>query len=141
MSFFTDTMKNMCVNELNNINETLNTKHFEFINKDFLEMIDDLNSGSNDLLIVDPPYLLQKDMYSTDWTEEHDIKLFELLLNTKCDFIYFNYLTRDGIVNEELKKFIEENNLKYKVINSKTLSGQGRSENIKNVEEIIITNV
>ena len=80
-------------------------------------------------------------MYDTDWTEAHDEKLFELLNNTKDDFIYFNYLERDGIVNEQLKDFINKNNLKYIEINNKTLAGQGRSKNVKTVSEVIVTNI
>ena len=62
----------------------------------------------------------------------------------KCknnDWIYFNYLKRDGIENEELKQFIKENNLSYIEINNKTLAGQGRDKNIKDVSEVIITNI
>lgn len=139
--FFTETMKQSCVNELNNVGELLATKNFKFANKDFLEFTDSTGDTQKDLLIIDPPYMLQKDMYTMDWTAEHDTKLFDLLSNTKNDFIYFNYLVRDGVVNEELKQFIEDNKLTYKVINSKTLSGQGRSENIREVQEVIVTNV
>lgn len=138
--FFTETMKHLCVNELNAISEMIHSKNCQFVNKDFLEFVDGLGDNQNDLLIIDPPYILQKDMYSTDWTAKHDAKLFQLLSNTKNDFIYFNYLVRDGVVNEELKHFIESNNLKYKIINSKTLSGQGRSTS-REVQEVIVTNV
>ena len=141
--FFTDKMKDMCINELNELSKKLQEGERNFTNKDFLEYINNYNydKKEKDLLVIDPPYILRKDMYDTDWTEEHDKKLFELLNNTKDDFIYFNYLERDGIINEQLKDFINKNNLKYIEINNKTLAGQGRSKNVKTVSEVIVTNI
>lgn len=139
--FFTDKMKSMCIEEINNLSKVLNNCKWEFFNKDFLEYKDVKHSDLKNLLIIDPPYMLRHDMYDTDWTIEHDKKLFELLKNTKNDFIYFNYLERDGEVNQIMLDFINENKLKYIEINNKTLSGQGRSKNIRNVKEVIITNV
>lgn len=139
--FFTEKMKNMCIEEINNLSKLLTGHEWEFNNKDFLEYQDIEYINIKDLLIIDPPYLLRHDMYDTDWTIEHDNKLFELLKNTKNDFIYFNYLERDGVINKPMLDFINENNLKYIEINNKTLAGQGRSENIKSVKEVIVTNV
>lgn len=139
--FFTDKMKNMCIEEINNLSKLLSGCEWEFHNKDFLDYQDIKYMNGKDLLIIDPPYLLRHDMYDTDWTIEHDNKLFELLKNTKNDFIYFNYLERDGVINKPMLDFINENNLKYIEINNKTLAGQGRSENIKSVKEVIVTNV
>lgn len=138
--FFTETMKNMVVEEINQIsNET--TEEYNFYNKDFLDYVEVANRDVKDLLILDPPYILRKDMYDTDWTEKHDAHLHKLLETTKNDFVYFNYLERDGVVNNELLRFINNNKLKYIEVNSKTLAGQGRSENIKPVKEVVVTNV
>ncbi|MGL5328401.1 MAG: DNA adenine methylase [Peptostreptococcaceae bacterium] len=137
--FFTDTMKNLCLKEINELSDKLHIGNYNFTNKDFIEY-ENYNNGNN-LLIIDPPYILRKDMYDTDWKKQHDDKLFDLLKNTKNDFVYFNYLERDGIVNKDLVNFIKANNLKTIEINGKTLSGQGRSENIREVKEVIVTNV
>lgn len=139
--FFTDTMKHLCVDEINKLSNKISGVEWCFYNKDFLQYKDVNFTNGKDLLIVDPPYMLRCDMYDTDWTQKHDEKLFELLENTSNDFIYFNYLERDGIKNESLLDFINKNNFRYIEINSKTLSGQGRSENIKSVKEVIVTNV
>lgn len=136
--FFTEKMKSLCLDEVNNLLNVLNDS-YKFINEDFLN-IDNLPEGKN-LLILDPPYILKKDMYDTDWSKEHDNRLFELMKCKNNDWIYFNYLKRDGIENEELKQFIKENNLSYIEINNKTLAGQGRDKNIKDVSEVIITNI
>lgn len=137
--FFTSTMKKLVLEELNGLSGNV-TMEYEFYNKDFLEY-EDICHENKSLLILDPPYILRKDMYDTDWTERHDERLHNLLSTTTNDFIYFNYLERDGVVNQELLNFIEQNNLKYIEINNKTLSGQGRSENIKPVKEILVTNI
>jgi hypothetical protein len=136
--FFTDTMKNLCINEINKLSDSIQEERFEFRNIDFLNYIDE---GNDHLLILDPPYILRKDMYDTDWTENHDKKLFDIMSNTKNDFIYFNYIERDGVINQELVDFINKNNLHTININNKTLAGQGRSENILDVKEVIVTNV
>lgn len=136
--FFTENMKTLCVNELNKLSVKLKNSNFTFLNLDFKDM--KLNEGSN-LLILDPPYSLWSDMYTVDWKKEHDEKLFEFMRNSNNDFIYFNYLERDGVVNEELLEFINENNLTVIEINNKTSSGQGRIGEVRSVKEVLITNV
>ena len=68
-------------------------------------------------------------MYTVDWNKEHEDKLNKLIMNTKNDFIYFNYLERDGIVNQELVDIIKKRGLTVVEINNKTNAGQGRSKN------------
>lgn len=136
--FFTDTMKNIIINGLNELSQHLQSKNIIFTNKDFLNYKD---KNNNRLLVLDPPYILRKDMYDTDFTEKHDKQLLELISNTNNDFIYFNYLYRDGVLNEELNNLINHKKFKVININNKTLAGQGRSENIKEVQEVIVTNV
>lgn len=139
--FFTEKMKSMCVDEINSLSKKISGCEWEFSNKDFLDYKDASYLKGKDLLIIDPPYLLRHDMYDMNWTNGHDKKLFELLNNTKNDFLYFNYLERDGVVNEELLDFINKNKLRCIEINNKTLAGQGRSENIRMVKEVVVTNV
>jgi site-specific DNA-adenine methylase len=136
--FFTDSMKHLVVDGLNELKIRLLEKNFEFFNANFVDFKDEDN---NSLLILDPPYILRKDMYDTDFSKEIDEKLLTLISNTKNDFIYFNYLIRDGIEHKLLKEIIKQNNFKIININNKTLAGQGRSKNIREVQEVIITNV
>lgn len=138
LEFFTESMKMLCVDGLNKLIENMQERIYEFRNTDFIDYVD---VGEEDLLILDPPYILRKDMYDTSWTEAHDRKLIELMSTTKNDFIYFNYIERNGIVNQDLMDFITKSGLSYILINSKTLAGQGRNENITDVKEVIITNV
>lgn len=136
--FFTSTMKQQCVNDINLLSDNISLKDYRFTNRDFKEFNDNL---FNSLLIFDPPYLLRSDMYDTDWSLDHEQKLNNIIKNTKNDFIYFNYIERQGVKNQEIIDIINENNLKCIDINSKTLAGQGRSKNIIDVKEVIITNI
>jgi len=139
--FFTENMKQLCLDELNKLIDNIKNKNYEFLNADFMDYFDGLCGDKKGLLILDPPYILRKDMYDTDWTEKHDDKLYELMRTTKDDYIYFNYLERDGVVNKDLESFINENKLTVIDINNKTMSGQGRDTNVKEVREVVITNV
>ena len=136
--FFTESMKRLCVDSVNSLTEILNKKEFDFTSEDFLNFKD---SDDNNLIILDPPYILRSDMYTVDWNKEHEDKLNKLIMNTKNDFIYFNYLERDGIVNQELVDIIKKRGLTAIEINNKTNAGQGRSKNTIDVKEVLITNV
>lgn len=136
--FFTESMKRLCVDSVNSLTEILNKKEFDFTSEDFLNFKD---SNDNNLIILDPPYILRSDMYTVDWNKEHEDKLNKLIMNTKNDFIYFNYLERDGIVNQELVDIIKKRGLTVVEINNKTNAGQGRSKNTIEVKEVLITNI
>lgn len=136
--FFTESMKRLCVDSVNSLTEILNKKEFDFTSEDFLNFKD---SDDNNLIILDPPYILRSDMYTVDWNKEHENKLNELIMKTKNDFIYFNYLERDGIVNQELVDIIKKRGLTVREINNKTNAGQGRSKNTIEVREVLITNI
>lgn len=136
--FFTESMKRLCIDSVNYLTETLNKKGFSFTSEDFLNFKD---SDDNNLIILDPPYILRSDMYTVDWNKEHEDKLNKLIMDTKNDFIYFNYLERDGIVNQELVDIIKKRGLTVIEINNKTNAGQGRSKNTIEVKEVLITNI
>lgn len=136
--FFTETMKNMCVEHVNDLGERLECSDFEFLNIDFLKYND---FGEENLIILDPPYILRSDVYDTDWNKEHESKLNSLISSTKNDFIYFNYLERDGVINKELENIIKDSNLKVIEINNKTKAGQARNKSETEVKEVLITNI
>ena len=82
-------------------------------------------------------------MYDNDFSKETDRFILSLLTTTKNHFIYFNYLRRGDQTNKELETFLNTNIERVRVIpiNSKAMSGQNRSTNITEVEEVICTNV
>ena len=99
-----------------------------------------LEVGKNDLIILDPPYILRNDMYSMDYTKQHDDFLLKLLDSNSCDFLYFNYLERDGVVFDELQELIDKHNFNVIELASSTCTGQNRTGS-KEVKEVLITNM
>lgn len=136
--FFTESMKELVINGLNDLKEKLSNDKYSFINIDFKDYND---RGNDNLLILDPPYVLRADMYDTDFTKELDDKLLSLIATTENNFVYFNYLVRDGEEHTKLKKIIDEKGFRVIDINDQTLAGQGRSKNTREVREIIVTNI
>lgn len=136
--FFTESMKELVIKGLNDLKEKLSNDKYSFINIDFKDYND---RGNDNLLILDPPYVLRADMYNTDFTKELDDKLLSLIATTESDFVYFNYLVRDGEEHTKLKKIIDEKGFRVIDINDKTLAGQGRGKNTREVREIIVTNI
>lgn len=134
--FFTETMKELIVDNLNLLHKELNNKNYIFTNEDSIN----LKYNENDLLILDPPYILRQDMYSMDFTKSHDDYFLDLINENKVDFIYFNYLERDGVVHEKLKDIIDKNNFRVIELSDKTKSGQG-ANSVKDIKEVIITNI
>lgn len=137
--FFTDKMKEIVLDGLNSLQKLFGQKKFYFLNKDFEYCISRPKNKS--LLIIDPPYILRKDMYNTDFSENDDVRLLNLLSSTPHDFIYFNYLQRENIKNEKLEEFVASGKYNVIDINDGTMAGQGRSQNIKKVREVIVTNI
>jgi site-specific DNA-adenine methylase len=137
--FFADSMKKLCVDGLNNLSDTLKSRLYEFSISDFLDLSHEDLYGKDNLLLIDPPYILQQNMYTQDFSQKHDKCLLDILHKTKSDFVYFNYLNRDGQNNDNLNNITKQFNTIH--INSKTASGQGRSQGSRKVKEVIITNV
>lgn len=134
--FFTDTMKKIIVDGLNDLNVELNKNNYEFTTEDVLNILPD----ENDLLILDPPYILRDDMYSMDFSKKHNEYLINLLNENRCDFIYFNYLERDGAIYNELNDMINKNNYYVIELSNKTGSGQNR-KGTKDIKEVLVTNI
>lgn len=135
--FFQESMKALIVDGLNNLKKDLNKRNYNFISQDAIN----INFNKSDLLIIDPPYILRQDMYSQDFTVNHDNYLLDIIQNNKADFIYFNYIKRDGEIHNRLNKILESNNkLKVIELSNKTKSGQGSKE-VKQVSEVLITNI
>lgn len=137
--FFTDTAKNNIVKALNNFSSHLSTKSLEFKTKDFKEVLS--LAGKDDLIILDPPYLLSTSMYGADFTEKQDNYIYEFLEQTKADFILFNYLENGNNVNLGLQKFIKDNNVNVKVISESDSAGQGKLKGSKSIKEVMVYRV
>lgn len=138
-AFFSERMKYIIIKQLNLLSIALNQRNYIFKTRDFKDTLK--LASPKDLLILDPPYIMRTDMYDTNFTEEDDESLLYFLSNTKSNFIYFNYVESDKILNEKIDFLIIHSNA-YKIteINNKTKAGQGR-KGTKEVKEVIITNI
>ena len=135
--FFADSMKQLVINGLTDLQFELNSRDIQFIVGDAL----DLKYNEDDLLIIDPPYILRQDMYTLDFTETHDLKLIDIIKHQPVDFIYFNYIERDNIIHSELHDvLISDNTLRVIELSNSTKSGQG-AKSTKNIKEVLITNI
>lgn len=134
--FFTDTMKKIIVNGLNDLNIELNKNNYEFFTEDILN----ISPNEKDLFILDPPYILMDEMYNVDFSKKHNDYLLTLLDGNKCDFIYFNYLERDGVMYKELNDIINKNDYQVIELSNTTGTGQNR-KGVKSVKEVLITNI
>lgn len=135
--FFQDSMKRLIIDGLNNLKEDLNKRNYSFVSQDAIN----IKFNKDDLLIIDPPYILRQDMYSQDFTINHDNYLLDIIQNNKADFIYFNYIKRDGETHNKLNDILKLNDkLKVIELSNRTKSGQG-STGVKQVSEVLITNI
>lgn len=134
--FFAESMKELIVNGLNELDRHVFNREYRFTNKD----AKNIEFKHGDLLIIDPPYILRQDMYSQDFTTEHDDYLLEILKGD-IDFIYFNYIERDSFSHDKLYNILKENqNLRVIELSNKTKSGQGATS-VKDIKEVMITNI
>lgn len=137
--FFSEVMKSNIIKQLNILRNTLTSKSFHFTVGDFKDTL--LKTTENDLIILDPPYILRADMYDTNFSKDDDSFLLEFIDANKCSYVYFNYLESGGLVNETLSEFITLSNPPTIVeLNSKTLAGQGRV-GTKAIKEVMISNI
>lgn len=135
--FFGESMKELIVNGLNDLDSHVFDREYKFTNKD----AKNIEFEHGDLLIIDPPYILRQDMYSQDFTTEHDDYLLEILKNKQVDFIYFNYIERDNFAHTRLYDILNYNpELRVIEISNKTKSGQGATS-VKDIKEVMITNI
>lgn len=139
--FFSNNMKDSIVSQLNLLSTALKNKNYKFIVGDFKDVLKE--TTENDLIILDPPYILRTDMYDMNFTEEDDAFLFDFLAYTKSDFLYFNYLESGRMINRKMNDLFgstKHKALRIENISNKTMAGQGR-KSTKKVKEVIVTNI
>lgn len=141
IEFFSNNMKDNIITQLNSLTTALNSRNYGFMVEDFKVALKE--TTENDLIILDPPYILRTDMYDMNFTEEDDAFLTDFLANTKSDFLYFNYLESNGVINKKMNDLFGSSKhefLRFENISNKTMAGQGR-RGTKKVKEVIITNI
>lgn len=137
--FFADTMKSKIIRELNNLKNSLTARKYEFTTGDFKHTLSKV--VKDDLVILDPPYILSSGMYGMDFTNEDDLYLLDFLQNTDCHYMLFNYLESGEETNYNLTNFLSKNpNLYVENLNNNTSTGQNRKGK-KEIIEIVVSNI
>lgn len=133
--FFSEVAINNIVNSLNKFSYKLSTKNILFKSEDFkkaLSLVD-----KDDLVILDPPYILSEGMYGADFMKKDDNHILSFLETTEADFILFNYLSSGDKINETLKRFVENNEVKVDILSNQDGTGQGRKGS-KKIQEVMV---
>ena len=87
--------------KLHDFFDIMKTKDVEFSNKSYL----DLDIKDNDLVYIDPPYLITEAVYNAGWNQESDIKMMEWLdeLDSRgVEFVMSNATHHRGKTNSKL---------------------------------------
>ncbi len=126
-------------NALNDYFRFVKNKNIEFLNLDFYIFIKSLKINNDDLIYLDPPYLISFSEYNKIWNEEKERLLLNLLdeLNQKnVKFAISNIIEYRGRKNQIFIKWMKHYN-KHR-INSNYISYHDNS--IKKIDEVLITN-
>lgn len=128
-------------------NKTFLDYNIKFYNEDCFKFLDIIIPGltKNDLIYLDPPYLVSDTKYNKKWNEKTELKLLEYLdiINNKCKFALSNILdnncigvkTQNTILQEWSKKYNTHNiNLSYHNCNYQ------KQDKTENTSEVLITN-
>ena len=116
-------------NKIIQFSNALKNKEIHTFNLDFQEFIDSIIEQvdkNETIFYFDPPYLLTNATYNSDWTNEQEIRLLNLIknLHTKgYKWCLSNVLVSKGKVNKYLKNFINDlSNTKLEVIHLEDIS-------------------
>ncbi|MFL2124416.1 Dam family site-specific DNA-(adenine-N6)-methyltransferase [Marinilactibacillus psychrotolerans] len=130
---------------ISNFIEQTNTKKISFESMDFRVLMN-INFTANDLVYLDPPYLLGTASYneSGGWTENDELDLYSLLdfLDVRgVKFALSNVIEHKGKRNEFMEKWLNKNSytmidMKYNYNNSNYQSTAGKGK----TNEVLIIN-
>lgn len=123
-------------NQVDFVSKLLELKDFQFICQDFEKTI---RSGkSTDIIYCDPPYINRHADYYNGWNEEHEIKLFEALSNSKSKFILSTWHHNDYRSNCYIGSLWSN----FNILTREHFYHVGASENNRNAMiEAIVTNI
>ncbi|MCD9186841.1 MAG: Dam family site-specific DNA-(adenine-N6)-methyltransferase [Pyrinomonadaceae bacterium] len=122
------------VNQIANVKNVITNK-WEFKNKNFTEIIS--LADENDMLYCDPPYFGRYVDYYNGWTERDEEILFEMLSQTKANFILSTWHHNDWRENTMIKKLWNKFNI---VTKDHFYHSGGNLENRKSIVEALICN-
>lgn len=120
----------------------------QYLTLDFREVLDLDNLYKDDLVYCDPPYLLSEAVYNEKrafggWCEQDTLDLFELLDKVSdkgSKFALTEMLSNKGRVNEQLIKWVENNNYIVRYNDVRYLGVPSTHNNDKKSVEVLVTN-
>lgn len=128
-------------------NETFLDYNIKFYNEDCFKFLDIIIPGltENDLVYLDPPYLVSDTKYNKKWNKEKEIKLLNYLdiINDKCKFALSNILNNNCIGVKTQNTILQEWSKKYNIYNidlSYHNCNYQKQDKTKNTSEVLITN-
>jgi DNA adenine methylase len=122
------------VNQVSKVSYLIN-ENWTFVNKDFREIISDANE--NDFIYCDPPYHGRYVDYYNGWTDEDENDLYELLSNTKAQFILSTWHHNDYRQNDMIERYWNKFNI---VTKDHFYHSGGKIENRNSVVEALVFN-
>lgn len=126
---------------LKEFQKTLNSKKIEVTNLDF--RIAYPNISSEDFVYIDPPYLNGNAQYNSQWNENDENDLYEMIVylnNKNIMFALSNTIFLNGKKNNILEKFIKDNNFKVHKIKKLYSKTSYNKINRYDAQEVLITN-
>jgi DNA adenine methylase len=122
------------VNQVSRVSQIIND-NWEFVNKDFREIIP--LATEDDFIYCDPPYHGRYVDYYNGWTDEDENDLFELLLNTKAQFVLSTWHHNDFRKNEMINQYWDRFNI---ITKDHFYHSGGKIENRNSVVEALVFN-
>lgn len=121
--------------------ELVSSKNVEWFNMDFERFIQNIDFNEDDLVYLDPPYLITFSEYNKLWNEETEDRLLRLLdqLNHQgVRFALSNVINYKGRVNTQLLEWSQNQNLHIYPIKSNYISYHDNT--INSFNDVLITN-
>lgn len=116
-------------------------KNISWFNKDFERFVSKLDLNQDDLVYLDPPYLITFSEYNKLWNEQTEERLLKLLdtLNVRgVRFALSNVINYKGRVNELLLNWTEDRKYNLHPIKSNYISYHDNT--INSFNDVLITN-
>lgn len=127
------------VNALNTYFEEIRKKNPRWYNHDFRDFINELDLDSDDLIYLDPPYLITFSEYNKLWNETNEKSLLYLLDSLSCRNLKFaisNVTHYKGRVNDLFLEWAK----KYNIHSVKSNYISFHDNSIKTFNEVLVTN-
>ena len=126
---------------LRNYFSLVQEKQIKWYNKDFAAFVSRLELTQDDLVYLDPPYLITFSEYNKLWNEQTEIRLLNLLDSLHIRGIKFalsNVINYKGKVNELLLEWLNDRGYTPHPIKSNYISYHDNT--IKSFNDVLITN-